>query len=364
VPGLRTQLAVSLRKALLRRGADASYADGDDRAWQSVDWASMHRTVKLFGRELNVLDSGGDGPVILWIHGLGANWQSWLLNIPAFMGTYRCVTLDLPGFGFSEMPDGPVSIDGYARVVDALCDHLGIERVSIVGNSMGGFIGADVVLHYPTRVERLVLVSAAGLSIEYLGREPLLSLARIWTVGSTRVAAVQDPIIKRPRLRRIALQAIVRYPERLSVPLTYELFQGAGKPGFVPALEALLSYSFRDRLENIEIPVLLVWGADDMLVPVEDAAEYQRLIGANARRVVFRDTGHVAMLERPSRFNALLADFLAGSPVPDRAVPGAEGEGGPADGVPGGGQQATPDRSPTGGGRPAAAARGSHVPAA
>jgi pimeloyl-ACP methyl ester carboxylesterase len=114
----------------------------------------------------------------------------------------------------------------------------------------------------------------------------------------------------------------VRYPERLSVALTHELFQGTGKPGFLPALEALLSYSFRDRLAGIEIPVLIVWGEFDMLVPVGDATEYATLIGANARRVVFNDTGHVPMIERPTRFNALLAEFLAGAPAHESEVEG------------------------------------------
>jgi pimeloyl-ACP methyl ester carboxylesterase len=329
VPGLRAQLAASLRSSLVRPGADATYADGDDNAWRSVDWGAMHRAVELFGREVNVVDSGGEKPPILWIHGLGANWQSWLLNIPAFVDTYRCVALDLPGFGFSEMPGEPISIPGYARLIDALCDQLGLEHVTVVGNSMGGFIGADVALRHPSRVERLVLVSAAGLSVEYLRREPLLSLARIWTVSTTRVAAYQDPIIRRPRLRRIALQAIVRYPERLSPALTYELFQGSGKPGFLPALEALLGYHYRDRLVSIEIPVLLVWGAKDLLVPVADATEYERLIGANARKAIFADTGHVPMLERPTRFNALLADFLAGGATPEAGVPGVSTEAPP-----------------------------------
>ena len=74
----------------------------------------------------------------------------------------------------------------------------------------------------------------------------------------------------------------------------------------MPALEALLDYSYRDRLAAIEIPVLIVWGRNDLLVPVGDAERYRRLIGDNARVEIFEDTGHAPMIERPSRFNALL----------------------------------------------------------
>jgi len=72
-----------------------------------------------------------------------------------------------------------------------------------------------------------------------------------------------------------------------------------------------LGYSFRDRLPEIEIPTLIVWGRNDILIPVEDAYEFQRLIGSNARLEIFDDTGHLAMLERPSRFNGLLDGFIA-----------------------------------------------------
>jgi len=319
---MREQLAITLRNVVRRQGADETYADADDATWREVDWTAMQRTVEVGGRAVNVLDTGGDGPVLLWIHGLSANWQSWLLNIPQFMGSYRCVALDLPGFGLSDMPAEDISITGYAATVDAVCDVLGIDVVSVIGNSMGGFVGAELALAFPTRVERLVLVSAAGLSQENVRREPVLAVGRLLATGAAHTAAYQDTLARRPRLRRLALAGVVRYPERLSAALTHELFQGAGKPGFLPALEALLSYSFRDRLAGIEIPVLIVWGEFDMLVPVGDATEYATLIGANARRVVFNDTGHVPMIERPSRFNALLAEFLAGAPTRESEVEG------------------------------------------
>jgi pimeloyl-ACP methyl ester carboxylesterase len=107
------------------------------------------------------------------------------------------------------------------------------------------------------------------------------------------------------------MQMLVRYPEKLSPELTWELSHGTGTPGFIPALEALLNYSYRDELEKIEVPVLVVWGRNDMLVPSGDAQEYVDLIGDNARRVMFEDTGHLSMVERPTRFNRLLAEFLA-----------------------------------------------------
>ena len=325
MPTRRQQLRGAIENGLLRPGPDATYADGDDSRWAAIDWPSMTRRVTVLGREVNVVDTGGDlrdGRVLLFVHGLGGCWQNWLLNIPEFMGTHRVIVPDLPGFGESPMPAEEISVKGYAQVLDALCGELGVDGPVVVGNSMGGFVGAELTLAFPTRVERLVLVSAAGLSIEDYRREPLLTAARVWAAGATWLGARGRAVVTRPRLRRIGMQFLVRYPEKLSPQLTYELARGTGTPGFVPALKALLSYSFRDQLGGIEVPVLVVWGRNDMLVPREDAAEFVRLIGANARREMFDDTGHLAMLERPSRFNALLAAFIAGERAPESGVEG------------------------------------------
>jgi len=322
VPSVYEDVLNRARNGIARPGADHTYADSDDSSWMSVDWPSLSRDIEVEGRRVHVVDSGGDGPPLLFLHGLGGVWQNWLLNIPAFMSSHRCVTFDLPGFGESEVPAGALSIPAFARTADAVCEQLGIGCPVVIGNSMGGFVGAELALRFPTRVEKLVLVSAAGLSTEYVRREPVLAFARMWAALTTRAGARADAIIRRPRLRRVALQAVVRYPERLSVPLTTELVRGAGAPGFNDSFAALLGYSFRDRLERIEIPVLIVWGRNDMLVPVEDAEMFEHLIGENAHSVIFEDTGHLAMMERPSRFNELLAGFIAGERAPEAGVEG------------------------------------------
>jgi pimeloyl-ACP methyl ester carboxylesterase len=326
VARVHRQLAAVARNGLIRPGADERYADGDDAGWMTVDWPALTRREEIDGRIVNVVDTGAQdttGPPLLFIHGLSGLWQNWLLNLPAFMGAHRCIAPDLPGFGASEMPREKISIRGYARTIDRLCDRLGVQDPIVVGNSMGGFVAAELALSFPTRVDRLVLVSSAGLSIEYQRRQPLLFGARLLTAVSARAGALaSEPVVRRRRLRRLFLQGVVRYPERLSPALTWELVQGAEKPGFVPALEALMDYSFRDRLGGIEVPTLIVWGRNDLLVPVGDAERFERLIGDNARSVIFEDTGHVSMIERPGRFNELLAQFAASSPAPEAGIEG------------------------------------------
>jgi pimeloyl-ACP methyl ester carboxylesterase len=214
VASARAQIAALVRNGVLRPGPDATYADGDDAAWLDVDWQALQRPIELLGRRINVLDTGGPGPPLLFLHGWSANWQIFLLNIAAFMGTHRCIALDLPGFGHSEMPSEPISIQGYAKTVDAMCDALGIERVSVVGNSMGGFIGAELAISFDTRVDRLVLVSAAGLSTEHVAREPSLALARMVAAGYPRAVRFESAVVRRPPRRPRGNQGVVSKPPR------------------------------------------------------------------------------------------------------------------------------------------------------
>jgi pimeloyl-ACP methyl ester carboxylesterase len=135
--------------------------------------------------------------------------------------------------------------------------------------------------------------------------------ARRVTAGASEwLASNADAIARRPRLRREALRLVAAHPERLAAALAAEQLRGAGKPGFFDALEAVLTYHVRERLPEIACPTLIAWGDRDRLISVRDADVFEALI-PNARKVIFNDTGHVAMLERPAQFNALLAQFLA-----------------------------------------------------
>jgi pimeloyl-ACP methyl ester carboxylesterase len=159
-------------------------------------------------------------------------------------------------------------------------------------------------------VEKLVLVSAAGLSSEQLHVRPLLTAARMARLGAAWVGSHSDELTRRPRARLLLAGGVMRRPDRLSGALMAEQLRGTGKPGFIDALDALASYPIRERIPEIAAPTLIVWGTHDRLVPVKDADEFERLI-PNAEKVVFADTGHVPQLERPEAFNEVLREFLS-----------------------------------------------------
>lgn len=294
------------------------YGPAGRSAWLDVDWRQHQRWVEVAGRPVNVIDIG-PGPdagaargTIVWIHGLSGSWQNWLENLPVLATAgWRCIAMDLPGFGASPMPAERISITGYAAIVDELLRGLGVARAVVVGNSMGGFIGAEIALRFPTWIDRLVLVSPAGLTIE--SQRNIYRVARatgyVTAVTAGWMASRADFFAKRPRARKNLLAIVAAHPGKLPGPLAAEQLKGSGKPGFVPALDALTSYPIRDRLPQIKAPTLIVWGTKDPLIPVRDAWEFGKLI-EGSQVVVYEDTGHVAMLERPVAFNALVEEFL------------------------------------------------------
>jgi pimeloyl-ACP methyl ester carboxylesterase len=283
-------------------------------AWVDVDWREHQRWILVDGTPVNTIVLG-DGPPLVFVHGLSGSWQNWLEQLPAFAADHRVVAMDLPGFGHSPMPGEPISIAGYARLLDGLLGELGLPPGTLVGNSMGGFVAAELAIASPERVSSLVLVSAAGISTHAdprTGRAlpALRRVDRVTAMMAASLAARSDAATRRPRLRMGLLSLVARHPAQLPAPLVAEQLRGAGKPGFLPALEALHGYEIRERLPRIACPTLIVWGENDMLIGARDATVFEELI-PDSRLVVFADTGHVAMLERPAAFNALLADFLA-----------------------------------------------------
>jgi pimeloyl-ACP methyl ester carboxylesterase len=287
-------------------------------AWLDIDWSSHQRWIEVDGAPANVIELG-EGPPLLLVHGLAGCWQNWLENIPYFARTHRVIAVDLPGFGASPPPREPISIAGYARFLDQVCNALSIDAAAVVGNSMGGHIATELAIASPQRVERLMLVSAAGISAEHAQRHAVMTGGRVLAAIMTRAAARNADMARRPGTRRIALSFVARHPDRLSAPLAHELMEGAGKPGFLPALEAVITHRISERLPQIACPTFVVWGEDDHVIPVRDSKRFGELI-PDVRVEVWPDTGHVAMLERPERFNALLEAFLDEQPAPREAA--------------------------------------------
>jgi pimeloyl-ACP methyl ester carboxylesterase len=283
---------------------------GDDApAWLGIDWRAHLRSIEVDRARINYAEIG-EGPAIVFVHGLGGCWQNWLENMPrmAELG-FRAIALDLPGFGSSPMPPWQISIPDYGKLLGDFREALGLGTCTLVGNSMGGFIAAEVAVGEPEWVERLVLVSSAGISHARMRRGPVLAGARVSVLVNPLLRRLDAAAMRRRGLRQLLIGGVVRHPERMPREMLVEMIAPAlGSPGFIPAVAALTGYDLLDRLERIRVPTLVVWGRDDLVVPAADAAGFIERIPA-AQLVVFDDCGHVPMAEHPLRFNRLLADF-------------------------------------------------------
>jgi pimeloyl-ACP methyl ester carboxylesterase len=297
----------------------SGYGGGRRAPWMSVDWREHRRLVKVDGTATNLVELG-KGPPLMLIHGNAGCWQNWLENLLPLAQRHRVIAPDMPGYGLTPMPPWPLSIERYADFVDTLCEELGTGPVALVGNSFGGLISVAVAARHPERVERLVLVDAAGLASRYarwitprmMQRPAFRVFQRVLTRLTTFPPHTTAGLMRRPRARGALLRDAVAHPQLLSPAIAAELRAGEGKPAALEVARGIGSFDARAAARSVSCPTLVIWGEQDRMVPLAGGHEYANLI-PGARLEVLQDTGHLPMLERPAAFNAVLEDFLAGS---------------------------------------------------
>jgi pimeloyl-ACP methyl ester carboxylesterase len=258
----------------------------------------------------------GQGSPLLLIHCLGGSCEHWGHNVQALSQGYRVYVFDLPGFGRSDKEIEDLSPSFAAEFVAAFLDAQGVDRASLVGNSLGGAVSLQFAVHYPHRLEKLVLVSSGGL-----GREVRLSLRllKIPILGEFVAWAWAT----RPGMR-LSLRSIVYEPQVIREEFVDQMAELARLPG---AKEMLLSVArtvtdlrgqnmkllepLLRRVLEIEAPTLIIWGAQDPLVPVAHAHVAHQMIKDSQLHILDR-CGHVPQIEKPEEFNQLVLDFLRG----------------------------------------------------
>ena len=246
-------------------------------------------------------DDSGRGPAVVFLHAFPLNRTMWTPQTSALTAQWRCVTIDVRGFGESTAT-GPFTVDRYADDVVVVLDMLGIKRAIVVGLSMGGYVAFALWRRHRRRVRALVLADTrAGADTPETRdrRRELIALAR-----TSGVAAVADRQIigllgKVTRGRRPDIETTVRV---IAASATVE--------GVVGALEALLERpDSTSTLATIAVPTLIVVGEDDVLTPTKEARAMHSLIYAS-RIEVLGQAGHLSSIERPAAFNAVLNEFL------------------------------------------------------
>jgi pimeloyl-ACP methyl ester carboxylesterase len=272
------------------------------------------RRVIVGGHVAQYLEAGTGSPLVL-LHGHEQSASSWRWVIPALARRHRVLAVSLPGHGGSApATTGYAPGRDLAPFVAGFVDALGLESVDLVGNSVGGAVALRLALAQAHRVRTLTLVDSAGL-----GREvhPLLALDTLPFLGEMAIWLSRMP---GGALGRTTMSAVMLFAQPWRVPAAFytEQHELGRRPGQLEASTAMARALFDtggqrevllDQLHRLRMPTLVVWGANDYVVPVSHAwAAVQRL--PDGRLSVFGDCGHLPHVEQPDRFAAVLGGWL------------------------------------------------------
>lgn len=283
-------------------------------AWNSQPldmWAGKYAAgsfVDLDGRRTHFLDKGA-GSSILLVHGFFYDSFTWHNNIDALSDAFRVIVPDLWGFGYSTREPLDYGYPLYAEQLLLLLDELNIEEVSIVGHSMGGGTAIYFAVHHPERVQKLLLVDAAGMPnpLPFLGK-----LTNLPLVGELMYG------LKGNFMRRMALKTNWIYDNDF---ITNRYFENVTRfhkiEGSTEVMLAILRKQFFHTLAEevralgkLDIPTLIVWGEHDKAVPLARGREMHALLHGS-RLELFDDVGHCPHDEASARFNRLAVQFLS-----------------------------------------------------
>jgi pimeloyl-ACP methyl ester carboxylesterase len=262
--------------------------------------APQEKSVAVFGAKIRYLEAGdASKPKVILLHGLGGSAENWQFTIPALAANYHVIAPDQIGFGKSDKPLLKYRVATYVDFLDKFMAELKIEKAALVGNSMGGWVSALTAIKYPNRVEKIVLADAAGIVPASVNTDLIYQLN-----NSTR-----DEI--RANLKLIFANPALQNNE--SLVDQFMTARIASNDGYT--INSLIESIKRkedflnDRLGEIKKPTLIIWGRQDGLIPVSDAALFNKGI-AGSRVVIFEACGHVPQFEKALDFNKEVLGFL------------------------------------------------------
>lgn len=297
----------ALAAKLLSRPRDLSWEEHKDE----LPHAERSRFIEVKGVRVHYQEAGErDAPPVILVHGFCASTFVWSdVFLPIAAAGFRVVVPDLPGYGFSEKPHGgEYTIDAQAHLVVGLMDELGIERATLVGSSYGGAVAATCALDYPLRVERLVLVDA--VINDDVKRQPMLQLAAAPLVGDIFSPLLLSTYsLTRWRMQKVYAKGAQRLLEDERMRAHHRpLRASSAHRAVIQTLRRWNAARIERDAHLIQQPTLLIWGEDDVDIPLEHGQRMFQKI-PDARLMVFRRCGHLPQEEYPQEFIKLVTEF-------------------------------------------------------
>ncbi len=271
--------------------------------------------VKVKDFDLAYIDEGISESVLLFVHGLGSYIKAWNKNIPELKKHFRCIALDLPGYGKSSKQIHNGSVSFYVGILNEFIAKLNLKIVSLVGHSMGGQITTAYTIKYPDQISNLILIAPAGFEIFYDQEIELLkkiiSPEILFKTSNHQIRLnYQFNFFKMP------LEAEDMITDRISIKTDEEFFNHCTIVS--NSLFGLLREPVFDHLKELNIPTLIFFGKNDLLIPNKSihqtTTEEIALLGAskikNSKVIMLEECGHFLQYEKPEQFNSQLISFL------------------------------------------------------
>jgi len=270
--------------------------------------------VTIHGHRLAYVKAGR-GPVLLLLHGLGCTHRTWLPVLDSLARRYTVIAPDLLGHGESDKPRADYSIGAFANGMRDLLTLLGIDKVTVVGHSFGGGVAMQFAYQFPERTERLVLVASGGL-----GPEVSPAIKAITTTGFYQVmGALTLPGVRHvgaAGLRALSRTGVREFRDFDEVAEIYQSFRDPrARAAIRHVVRAVVDWqgqivTMADRAYLTEaMPMCVVWGEDDRVIPVSHAARAAEL-APKAQVEVIPNAGHFPHKDHPERFAKILHDFV------------------------------------------------------
>jgi pimeloyl-ACP methyl ester carboxylesterase len=269
------------------------------------------RFAEVRGTRLRYL-AAGEGQPLLLVHGLGGAAANWVALAPLLLATRRLLVPELPGHGGSSPLPAAPSLNAYADRLGLLLELEGVGSAAVVGHSLGGAIALRLSIRRPEAVSALVLAGAAGISSGTRNARYALTITGIVKPGR-RLAPYRRRIARSNTLKRVVFGRWgASDPPALPTELAEAFLSGPARhTDTVSAAKALVRDDPRRDLDRVRCPSLVLWGARDNQLPVEDAFDYARRLRGRLR--VIADCGHLLIGERPDACADAIEDFLADS---------------------------------------------------
>ena len=268
---------------------------------QTVQPLPPQQTVMVHGHKLAYYEAG-KGSVVILIHGLGADSRHWAANIDALSQNFRVIALDQIGYGQSDKPLMRYTVENFSDYLHGFLQAVKIPQASLVGNSLGGWVALDFTLRHPQMVEKLVLVDAAGLrpaAALKLPAGPRMILTPLNTQWFFDLMAAN----KEWAATDLGPNAFERHVQN-----------GDSYTVASSVAEMITGRDFEDKkLGKVHVPTLIIWGSDDVLIPLAMGEQLHKGI-ADSQMIVIDGTGHIPMVGKPAEFNEAVRKFLNSPP--------------------------------------------------